>query len=121
MTPSAPLSIGSFAMLTGLSVPALRHYDAVGVLAPASVDPDSGYRYYATDQIAAGRAIRALRALDLPLDEVGEVVNGAGAEHVRGLLLRHRARLKERASALDRQMADLEAYIEKGVPVTTPP
>jgi len=36
------MTIGRFARLTGLSAGTLRHYDQVGLLAPASVDPVSG-------------------------------------------------------------------------------
>ena len=40
------LTIGSFAMLCGFSVPQLRHYDEVGILKPVGVDPQTNYRYY---------------------------------------------------------------------------
>ena len=42
-------SIGVFGLVTGLSVTALRHYDEVGVLRLASVDPVTGYRRYRPD------------------------------------------------------------------------
>src|SRR4029079_8550337 len=41
------LSIGDFSRMTFVSVKALRHYHEVGLLAPAAVDPGSGYRRYA--------------------------------------------------------------------------
>jgi hypothetical protein len=37
-------SIGEFARLGGVSVRTLRHYDEIGLLRPAAVDPDTGYR-----------------------------------------------------------------------------
>ena len=40
------MQIGRFARLTGLTVKALRHYDEIGLLRPAGVDPESGYRSY---------------------------------------------------------------------------
>lgn len=43
------MTIGRFARLTGLSIGTLRHYDEVGLLLPASVDPVSGYRRYRRD------------------------------------------------------------------------
>ena len=48
-------------MLGGLSIPALRHYDEVGLLKPARVDPDTAYRYYRLDQVREARVVRALR------------------------------------------------------------
>ena len=38
------MTIGRFARITGLTVKALRHYDEVGLLRPAAVDPETGYR-----------------------------------------------------------------------------
>jgi DNA-binding transcriptional MerR regulator len=62
------LSIGRFADATGLTVKALRHYDEIGLLVPARVDPDNGYRYYDAAQVEDAVTIRRLRALELPLD-----------------------------------------------------
>jgi DNA-binding transcriptional MerR regulator len=45
------VSIGEFARLGGVSVRALRHYDEIGLLRPASVDPETGYRCYAPAQL----------------------------------------------------------------------
>jgi DNA-binding transcriptional MerR regulator len=45
-------SIGEFARHGRVSVRMLRHYDAIGLLRPASVDPDSGYRFYRAGQLA---------------------------------------------------------------------
>lgn len=43
------LNIGGFSLVTGLSITALRHYDEVGLLTPAQVDPTTGYRRYRED------------------------------------------------------------------------
>jgi DNA-binding transcriptional MerR regulator len=59
MTPTTDLlSIGRFSRLSGISVPSLRRYDAMALLPPASVDPQSGYRRYDPAQLARARAIR---------------------------------------------------------------
>ena len=49
------LPIGRFAKATRLSVKALRHYDELGLLRPAAVDSDSGYRFYHPDQLEQAR------------------------------------------------------------------
>jgi DNA-binding transcriptional MerR regulator len=113
------LSIGSFAMLTGLSVPALRHYAEVGVLTPDRVDPNTGYRYFRLEQVPAGRLIRMLRAIDLPLDDVAEVLTDADPAHRQAVLRRHRDRLSARASRTSEQLAAADELIEKGVSVPT--
>jgi DNA-binding transcriptional MerR regulator len=68
------LTIGEFAQVTHLSVRTLRRYHERGLLEPAVVDPDSGYRYYTSEQIPAAQVIHRLRELDMPLREVREVL-----------------------------------------------
>jgi DNA-binding transcriptional MerR regulator len=43
-------SIGEFARYGGVSARTLRHYDEIGLLQPATVDPDTGYRGYLAAQ-----------------------------------------------------------------------
>jgi DNA-binding transcriptional MerR regulator len=45
-------TIGEFARHGRVSVRMLRHYDGIGLLRPASVDPASGYRFYQASQLA---------------------------------------------------------------------
>jgi DNA-binding transcriptional MerR regulator len=67
-------SIGEFARWSRLSPKALRLYDRLGLLRPARVDPDSGYRWYATGQLDQARLIAGLRELGLPLAEIGLIL-----------------------------------------------
>ncbi|HEY4458017.1 MAG TPA: MerR family transcriptional regulator [Pseudonocardiaceae bacterium] len=69
------LTIGAFARLTRLSPKALRRYDRVNLLAPAHVDPASGYRWYTPDQADRARLVALLRQLDLPLARIAELVD----------------------------------------------
>lgn len=68
------LPIGDFARRSGLTVKALRHYDATGLLAPARVDPVTRHRWYDPAQLDLARRIRRLRSLDLPLADVRAVL-----------------------------------------------
>jgi DNA-binding transcriptional MerR regulator len=64
------IPIGRFARLSGLTVKALRHYDAMGLLRPDAVDPLTRHRSYGEAQLDRARRIRRLRALDVPLEEI---------------------------------------------------
>jgi DNA-binding transcriptional MerR regulator len=64
------LSIGEFAAASRLSQKALRLYGEKGLLAPAWVDPDSGYRYYLFDQVREATLIALLRRGGMPLAEI---------------------------------------------------
>jgi DNA-binding transcriptional MerR regulator len=71
---STLLSIGDFSRMTFLSVKALRHYHDLGLLKPAAIDPETGYRRYEVGQIASAQAIRRLRELGMPLEDVRSVI-----------------------------------------------
>lgn len=62
--------IGVFSERSGLSPKRLRTYAAAGLLVPAAVDPDSGYRYYAPGQLREAWTIDALRRAGVPLAEI---------------------------------------------------
>jgi DNA-binding transcriptional MerR regulator len=67
------MTIGAFAGRTRLSAKALRLYDRLGLLPPARVDPDSGYRFYGEDQVATARLIALLRRLGMPLTAIADI------------------------------------------------
>ena len=94
------LPIGRFARLTGLSVGALRHYDELGVLRPASVDRETSYRRYRRDQIATARTVARLRDLEMSLDEIREVLASDDDAERRQLLEAHRRRIEARTFRL---------------------
>ena len=64
------MSIGEFARLSRLSAKALRLYDELGLLPPAQVDPDSGYRWYAASQLDNARLVASLRRIGVPLAQI---------------------------------------------------
>ncbi|MFF3335509.1 MerR family transcriptional regulator [Streptomyces sp. NPDC002888] len=83
------LTIGAFAKACRLSPKALRLYDELGLLPPARVDPDTGYRYYAPEQLERARLVAWLRRLGMPLARIREVCElharepGAAAREIR--------------------------------------
>jgi len=67
------LTIGAFARACRLSPKALRLYDELELLRPARVDPHTGYRYYAVEQLEQARLVAWLRRLGMPLARIREV------------------------------------------------
>ncbi len=111
------LSIGQFARASGLTAKALRHYDSVGLLTPAMVEPGSGYRRYDPAQLDTARLVRRLRGLDLPVAEVRRLLDlhAEGEDAIAGALASHRSRLAARVTRMQRQMHDLDHLVaEKG-------
>src|SRR6202012_3689655 len=64
------MSSGEFARTSGLTRKALRLYDELGLLTPARVDPQTGYRFYATAQLEQARLVAWLRRLGMPLASI---------------------------------------------------
>ena len=86
------MTIGQFGRLCQLSRKALRLYEQRGVLLPAHVDPDSGYRYYTRSQIEVAQRIRLLRLMELPLDGVAAVLAAWDRDEATVQRLNQRAR-----------------------------
>ena len=105
--------IGRFSKMTRLSVKALRLYDEIGLLPPAHVDPSSGYRYYELGQANRAEAVRILRSVEMPLDEIRLILETDDAELVHKQLVAHRERLAERLAAQERTLAYLESLIQR--------
>jgi DNA-binding transcriptional MerR regulator len=71
--PDEQMTIGEFARRSRLSVKALRLYERTGLLVPAHVSPENGYRRYHANQLYVARLIVMLRRLDMPLAVVARV------------------------------------------------
>ena len=112
------MQIGRFARLTGLTVKALRHYDELGLLRPAAVDPDTGYRSYAPEQVERAEMIRRLRRLQLPLDEIATLLATDDPAVHKQLLTGHQRRTAARRVELNWIQQRLQSLIdEKEYPV----
>ncbi len=112
------LSIGRFARLSGLSIGALRHYHEVGLLEPARVDQQTGYRSYVRAQLDDARLVGRLRELDVALPEIRSIV-AADADARRQLLAAHRSRLMGQLSRIQRQLHWLTQSIDHEEPIMT--
>jgi DNA-binding transcriptional MerR regulator len=100
------ISIGEFARRARLSVKALHLYNELGVLVPARVDKESGYRYYDVAQLDDARLVSMLRQLDVPLTTVKELLNCEPADAAQRLATHWRE-----AEATHSSRRDLANYL----------
>ncbi|OKJ10283.1 DNA polymerase III subunit beta family protein [Kitasatospora sp. CB01950] len=105
------LSIGETARASGLSVSALRFYDGAGVFAPAAVDPHTGYRWYANEQLPDARLLARLRRVGMPLAGITRVLTGTPAE-ARAELDAHLRRLEDGLSDARRELSTVRALLD---------
>ncbi|MFB4266481.1 MerR family transcriptional regulator [Nonomuraea sp. GTA35] len=105
-------SIGEFARLGLVSVRMLRHYDAIGLLRPAHVDPVSGYRSYQADQLARLNRIVAIKDLGFTLEQVRVILDEkVSTEELHGMVRLRRAELESRISADLARLRNVEARL----------
>lgn len=84
--------IGEFSRIARVTVETLRHYDALGLLKPAKVDPFTGYRYYSAKQLPLLNRIIALKEAGLSLEEIAHILQGdLTSDELRGILKLHLA------------------------------
>jgi DNA-binding transcriptional MerR regulator len=104
--------IGDFSRIARVSCRLLRHYDELGLLKPARVEPDTGYRYYSAAQLARLNRILVLRDLGLSLDEIAHALReDLGAAELRGMLLLRRAETARTIEAESQRLRQIEARI----------
>ena len=79
-----------------VTIKTLRYYDEVGLLKPHFIDPDNGYRYYISSQLAPLHRLLALRRMGYNIDEIKQVQAG---ESERRILHRKRQQLMREITA----------------------
>lgn len=99
-------SVGEAAKAVGMTAETLRHYDRIGLVSPCRTDEWTGYRYYSEQELARLKIVRALKSLDLPLEEIGRMLASADlGETVRFL--------REAERSADEKIAELNEMKER--------
>lgn len=99
---SRMLTIGQFAALHGINKKTLMWYDEIGLLRPAAINPENGYRCYSYHQSPILETILLLRELDVSITEIQRFMQNRSAENMKCLL-------EEKIADLDIQLKHLHA------------
>ena len=102
--------IGLFSKINKVTVKTLRYYDETGLLNPAYVDPENGYRYYTSTQLPRLHKIIALRQIGFSIDEITAILNGRNINVIFNLRKRELEGIIEESN---RQLAQITHYLEK--------
>jgi DNA-binding transcriptional MerR regulator len=104
--------IREFARFTRVSVKMLRHYDELGLLRPARVDPATGYRYYSANQVPRLNRLIALKDLGFSLAQIAGFLNDdLSPEEIRGMLKLRRAEIEQHLHEEHERLAQVEAHL----------
>ena len=99
------IKIGDFARIGQVSIKALRHYDALGLLRPMRIHPESGYRFYDLTQLSDLARILALKDCGFSLDEIAQIVRTRDADEITAML---RARVQAQRQLIATEKARLQ-------------
>lgn len=102
--------IGMFAAMSRVTVKTLRFYEEQGLLQPALIHPETGYRYYTLSQMAVLHQITALKMAGFTLEDIARINAGADEQE---LLLKKKAELLTKIAELTRQIAIVDGYLSK--------
>lgn len=108
------LKISEFAHLVQISTKTLRHYDKIGLLKPDYVEPMTNYRYYSVKQLHRLNRILALKALDLSLEQIAQILDDElSAEQIRGMLKLKQAQIQARLAEEEARLAYVQSKIQQ--------
>jgi DNA-binding transcriptional MerR regulator/effector-binding domain-containing protein len=105
--------IGEFSRITRVTIDTLRHYDALGLLKPAKVDPFTGYRYYSTRQLVSLNHILALKDVGFSLEEIARILQEKPTiDELRGMLKAQLIRAEQELQAAQERQERILARLQ---------
>ena len=102
--------IGMFAAMNHVTVKTLRFYEEQGLLMPAYIHPESGYRYYLLSQMSVIHQITALKMAGFTLEEIARINSGVDEKAV---LLKKKSELIAKIADLTKQIAVVDGYLSR--------
>lgn len=104
--------IGEFAQIAQISSRQLRFYDQLGLLQPAHIDQQTGYRYYTIRQLPRLNSILALKELGLSLEQIGPLLEKeVSVAQLRSMLTLKRAQVERALQEEEARLRHIESRI----------
>lgn len=103
------LKIGEFSRLSQVTIKTLHHYDELGLLKPAQIDPITNYRFYTVEQLPRIHRIMALKEMGLSLEQIGLMLDQElSTEQMRGMLRFKQSEIQQEMREAQRQLSMVE-------------
>ncbi|KNZ40492.1 MerR family transcriptional regulator [Acetobacterium bakii] len=100
--------IGLFSKICKITVKTLRYYDEVGLVTPAFIDAENGYRYYTNDQLVIVHQVVSLRQMGFSIDEISAMLKH---ENVDGILEQRKSELVGQLKNVKDQLSRINHFI----------
>lgn len=105
------LTVGQMAELCSVSRKALRLYHERGILSPAMLDRDTGYRYYVLDQVPIVDRISRLQNIGFSLNDIKTILEGCDGRKMALLYETQLERTREELVRLSAARDMLEGFL----------
>jgi DNA-binding transcriptional MerR regulator len=103
------LKIGEFSRLSQVTIKTLHHYDELGLIKPAHIDPVTNYRFYTVEQLPRIHRIMALKEMGLSLEQISIMLEKElSTEEMRGMLRFKQSEIQQEMREAQRQLAMVE-------------
>lgn len=106
------LSIGEAAKTRGVNVQSLRYYEKLGILVPAYINPETGYRYYSLEQIMILDTIMLCVELGIPLKHLKNYVDENGQLEFERLLNAGRRLAKDKIHKIEENLQSIDHTLQ---------
>jgi len=106
--------IGEFSKITQLTVKALRYYDEIDLLKPATISEETGYRFYDAENFEKAMVIKMLKSYDFTIKEIKEVTDQIeGPEDLAAYLLEKSDQMNKKILALKGMQKKIENQVSQ--------
>ena len=108
------LTIGEFSKICKVSTKTLRYYETIDLLNPICIKAESGYRYYAIEQLKNMLFINRMKTYGFSLDEIRTLLKWeeqGESKLLQNALLSHRKVLQEQILWMQQTLHELEADV----------
>jgi DNA-binding transcriptional MerR regulator len=107
----ARVSIGDFSVMSYLSKKALRHYHDIGILEPAHIDANTGYRFYDTSQVDHAQIIRRFRSLGMSIPDIKALLSTDDAAARTEIITSHLQQMEQQLAQTKDTVAELRELL----------
>ena len=105
-------STGELAKLCNISRKTLLFYDKLGLIVPAFIDQENGYRYYARRQLTTLGLIITMRNINVPLGDIQNYLKHKSAENYEELLAKQDSLIEQSIYSLMQMRQELAYQIQ---------
>jgi len=105
------LKIGEFSKLSKVTIKALRYYEKEGLLLPAFINEENGYRFYDNSQLVEIAKIIAYRQMGLSIDEIKQILDKSISLNT--VLLNKQRELEETINNNVYQLSKIKYFLEE--------